>query len=63
MRIAAIALSGLLALGACTTTQDQNNALLGAGIGAVAADLTGENVVTGAAIGAAGGALFNDVVR
>ena len=65
MRITALLLAGALGLAACTPTADTNNALIGAGIGAVAADLADQNVVTGAAIGAAAGALANDagVVR
>lgn len=40
---------------------DMDRALIGAGAGAVIADVAGKNVAKGAAIGAVGGALCNDV--
>lgn len=57
------ALFGLAAVAGCTQNirpTDTDRALIGAGAGAVIADLAGKNVVAGAAIGAAGGALCND---
>ncbi|GHG99882.1 hypothetical protein [Pseudodonghicola xiamenensis] len=50
----------LFALAGCLDN-DGERALAGAAVGAVAADATNNNVLTGAAIGAAGGALCNDV--
>lgn len=40
---------------------DMDRALIGAGTGAVIARVSGERVATGAAIGAVGGALCDDV--
>ncbi len=40
---------------------DLDRALIGAGTGAVVADLSGKSVAKGAAIGAVGGALCDDV--
>lgn len=53
-----------LAVSACTQNinpTDTDRALIGAGAGALIADLSGESVLGGAAIGAAGGALCDDV--
>jgi hypothetical protein len=50
----------LLALAGCLENDGQR-AIAGAAIGAGAASATHNNVLTGAAIGAAGGALCNDV--
>lgn len=49
----------VLALGGCLET-DGERALAGAAAGAIAADVLDTNVVAGAAIGAAGGALCDD---
>ncbi|MDB6176915.1 hypothetical protein PAF17_05265 [Paracoccus sp. Z330] len=54
----------VIAVSACTQNinpTDTDRALIGAGAGAVIAELAGENVLGGAAIGAAGGALCDDV--
>lgn len=40
---------------------DMDRALIGAGTGAVIADISGKSVAKGAAIGAVGGALCDDV--
>lgn len=40
---------------------EMDRALIGAGTGAVIADISGKSVAKGAAIGAAGGALCDDV--
>lgn len=66
MRIAfaLAALIGATALAGCTQNiqpTEADRALIGAGAGAVIADLAGENVLAGAGIGAAAGALCNDV--
>ncbi|TYB85578.1 hypothetical protein [Oceaniovalibus sp. ACAM 378] len=54
--------AALLGLGACTDNADLNRAAIGGvGLGAAAA-LTNNNVGTAVAIGAAGGALCDDVV-
>jgi osmotically inducible lipoprotein OsmB len=56
--LAATAISG------CTQNinpTDTDRALIGAGAGAVIANLAGEDALAGAALGAAGGALCNDV--
>lgn len=55
---------GLAMLAGCTQNinpTDTDRALIGAGAGAVIADLSGNSVVGGAALGAAAGALCNDV--
>ncbi|MDS9468433.1 hypothetical protein RGQ15_12730 [Paracoccus sp. MBLB3053] len=55
---------GLMGLAGCTqgiNPTDTDRALIGAGAGAVIADLAGESVLGGAAAGAAAGALCNDV--
>ncbi len=55
---------GFAALAGCTQNinpTDTDRALIGAGVGAVVADVAGESVIGGAAIGAAGGALCDDV--
>ncbi|PZO64262.1 MAG: hypothetical protein DI498_11565 [Paracoccus denitrificans] len=49
------------ALAACAPTTDADRALIGAGIGATAAHIDGKSVLGGAAAGAAGGALCDDV--
>lgn len=49
------------AVAACAPTTDTDRALIGAGIGAVAADLDGKSVLGGAAAGAAAGTLCDDV--
>ena len=62
MRISKILL-GLVAaaaLAGCMQT-DSERALAGAAAGAVIADATDNNVLTGAALGAAGGAVCDDV--
>jgi osmotically inducible lipoprotein OsmB len=56
--LAAAAVSG------CTQNinpTETDRALIGAGAGALVADLAGESALAGAAIGAAGGALCDDV--
>ncbi|MBU3029272.1 hypothetical protein [Paracoccus marinaquae] len=58
------AVLGATALAGCTQNinpTDTDRALIGAGAGAVIADLAGENVIAGAALGGAAGALCNDV--
>ncbi|MFI0395135.1 hypothetical protein [Paracoccus jiaweipingae] len=58
------ALAGLAGVAGCTQNiqpTDTDRALIGAGTGAVIADLAGKNVLAGAAIGGAAGALCNDV--
>ncbi|MBD9525335.1 MULTISPECIES: hypothetical protein [Paracoccus] len=55
---------GLMGLAGCTqgiNPTDTDRALIGAGTGALIADLSGHNVLGGAAAGAAAGALCNDV--
>ena len=55
---------GLALLAGCTDTirpTEADRAIIGAGAGAVVADIAGENVAKGAAIGAVGGALCDDV--
>lgn len=55
---------GLALLAGCTQNirpTDTDRALIGAGAGAVIADLSGKSVVGGAALGAVGGALCDDV--
>lgn len=55
---------GLAGLAGCTQNinpTDADRAIIGAGAGAVIADLAGKSVVGGAAAGAAAGALCNDV--
>lgn len=55
---------GLLAVAGCTqgiNPTDTDRALIGAGAGAVIADVSGDNVLKGAAIGGAAGALCDDV--
>ncbi|NCO20999.1 MAG: hypothetical protein GW905_03075 [Rhodobacterales bacterium] len=57
-----IAVAAALGLAACTNNADLNRAAIGgAGLG-VAAALTNNDVGTAVAIGAAGGALCDDVV-
>ncbi|MDT1061127.1 hypothetical protein RM190_04595 [Paracoccus sp. CPCC 101403] len=63
-KIAAVLAFGLLALAGCTqgiNPTDTDRALIGAGTGAVIADLSGHSVLGGAAAGAAAGALCDDV--
>ena len=53
----------LLAVAGCTQNiqpTDLDRAIIGAGTGAVVADLSGKSVAGGAAIGAVGGALCDD---
>ena len=55
---------GLLGLAGCTQNinpTDMDRGLIGAGVGATAAYVGGHNVAKGAAIGADGGALCDDV--
>ncbi|MFT4013234.1 MAG: hypothetical protein QM682_07475 [Paracoccus sp. (in: a-proteobacteria)] len=55
---------GLTGLAGCTqgiNPTDTDRALIGAGVGATVAHVGGHNVLRGAAIGAAGGALCDDV--
>ncbi|WP_134726693.1 hypothetical protein [Paracoccus luteus] len=55
---------GAALLAGCTQNiqpTDLDRALIGAGTGAVVADLSGKSVAGGAAIGAVGGALCDDV--
>lgn len=60
-RIAAGAIL-LAALAACQNmSADQRNAAVGAGVGAVIAEATDGNVLAGAAIGGAAGALCDDM--
>ncbi|MEM9436962.1 MAG: hypothetical protein AAGA15_07965 [Pseudomonadota bacterium] len=53
------AVSAFAALAGCLDT-DGERALVGAGAGAVVAETTGGNVLAGAAVGAAAGALCDD---
>ncbi|MGZ3216391.1 YMGG-like glycine zipper-containing protein [Paracoccus sp. T5] len=62
--LAIAALVGATAVAGCTqgiNPTDTDRALIGAGVGATIASVSGENVVKGAAIGGAAGALCNDV--
>ncbi|SET18254.1 hypothetical protein [Paracoccus homiensis] len=62
--LATFALLSAAAVAGCTQNinpTDTDRALIGAGAGAVIADLAGESAIGGAAIGAAGGALCDDV--
>lgn len=62
--LAIAALAGTTAIAGCTqgiNPTDTDRALIGAGVGATIASVSGENVVKGAAIGGAAGALCNDV--
>ena len=64
LKLAGIA--AVLALGVAGCTQninptDMDRGLIGAGVGATAAYVGGHNVAKGAAIGAVGGALCDDV--
>ena len=62
--LAIAALVGTTAIAGCTqgiNLTDTDRALIGAGVGATIASVSGENVVKGAAIGGAAGALCNDV--
>ena len=55
---------GAALLAGCTQNiqpTDMDRALISAGTGAVIADISGKSVAKGAAIGAAGGALCDDV--
>lgn len=57
------AILGVSALAGCTqgiNPTDTDRALIGAGVGATVASVSGGNVVRGAAIGGAAGALCND---
>ncbi|MCZ0962991.1 hypothetical protein [Paracoccus benzoatiresistens] len=58
------ALLGATAVAGCTqgiNPTDTDRALIGAGVGATVAHVGGHNVVKGAALGGAAGALCNDV--
>lgn len=62
--LAIAALAGATAVAGCTqgiNPTDTDRALIGAGVGATVASVSGENVLKGAAIGGAAGALCNDV--
>ncbi|VDS09163.1 hypothetical protein PARHAE_02353 [Paracoccus haematequi] len=62
--LAIAALVGTTAVAGCTqgiNPTDTDRALIGAGVGATVAHVGGHNVVKGAAIGGAAGALCNDV--
>ncbi len=62
--LAIAALVGATAVAGCTqgiNPTDTDRALIGAGVGATVASVSGENVLKGAAIGGAAGALCNDV--
>ncbi len=62
--LAITALVGTTAIAGCTqgiNPTDTDRALIGAGVGATIASVGGTNVVQGAAIGGAAGALCNDV--
>lgn len=56
-----LALTGLAGCTQGINPTDADRALIGAGTGAVIADLSGHSVVGGAAAGAAAGALCDDV--
>ena len=61
--LAIAALVGTTAIAGCTqgiNPTDTDRALIGAGVGATGASVGGTNVVKGAAIGGAAGALCND---
>jgi hypothetical protein len=55
----ALAAALILSVAGCMSTDGQR-ALVGAAAGAAVADITDNNVATGALIGAAGGALLDD---
>lgn len=58
------ALVGATSVAGCTqgiNPTDTDRALIGAGVGATVASVSGENVIKGAAIGGAGGVLCDDV--
>ncbi|MTH63421.1 hypothetical protein [Paracoccus shanxieyensis] len=56
-----LALTGLAGCTQGINPTDTDRALIGAGVGATIAHVGGHNVVRGAAIGGAAGALCNDV--
>jgi len=61
--LALAAILGATALAGCTqgiNPTDADRAIIGAGVGATAAHVGGHNVVRGAAIGGAAGALCDD---
>ncbi len=61
--LALTALLGATAVAGCTqgiNPTDTDRALIGAGVGATAAHVGGHNVIKGAAIGGAAGALCDD---
>ncbi|MBO9454897.1 hypothetical protein J7376_02690 [Paracoccus sp. R12_1] len=61
---AILAVVGATAVAGCTqgiNPTDTDRALIGAGVGATAAHVGGKNVVKGAALGGAAGALCDDV--
>jgi len=63
-KLAVVLGCGLLALAGCTqgiNPTDADRAIIGAGVGATAAHVGGHNAIKGAAIGAAAGALCDDV--
>ena len=62
--IAVVALAGITAIAGCTqgiNPTRTDRALIGAGVGATIASVGGGNVVRGAALGGAAGALCSDV--
>ncbi|WP_417257805.1 YMGG-like glycine zipper-containing protein [Celeribacter sp.] len=60
--ILAFSLLSATALAGCMENQDVQRAVVGAGLGCVAGEIIQNGkCVTGAAIGAAGGALLNDM--
>ncbi|WP_022706683.1 MULTISPECIES: hypothetical protein [Paracoccus] len=63
-KLFAVAIVGATLVAGCTQNinpTDTDRALIGAGVGATIAHVGGTNVVKGAAIGGAAGALCNDV--
>jgi len=55
-------IAALIGLGACTQGSDLERAAIGGGVGCLVGELIEDGeCITGAAIGAAGGALANDV--
>lgn len=62
--LAIAALAGTTAIAGCTqgiNPTDADRALIGAGVGATIASVSGENVVKGAALGGTAGVLCDDV--
>ncbi len=61
-KLAVIAVAALLGLAACNTGSDLERAVVGGAAGCLVGDFIEEGeCLTGAAIGAAGGALANDI--